>query len=82
MKGDQVDTEIEDDLPLVLQHGADLHVLHEAEKILEKAPRSQEQLEERRRLLRLAAWLAIKNPPINTHLKKPLKCCFFNFLWK
>jgi hypothetical protein len=60
MKGDQVDTEIEDDLPLVLQHGADLHVLHEAEKILEQAARSQEKLEEGRRLLRLAAGLAIK----------------------
>jgi hypothetical protein len=69
MKGDQVDTEIEDNLPLVLQHGADLHVLHEAEKILEQAARSQEELEEGRRLLRLAAGLAIKNPPKKNHLK-------------
>jgi hypothetical protein len=67
MKGDEVDTELEDDLPLVLQHSADLHVLHEAEKILEKAARPQEQLEEGRRLLRLAAGLAIKNPTQKTH---------------
>jgi hypothetical protein len=66
VKGNQVDTELEDDLPLVLQNGADLHVLHEAEKILEQAARPQEELEEGRRLLRLTAGLAIKNPP-----KKP-----------
>ncbi len=81
MKGDQVDTQLEDDLPLVLQHGADLHVLHEAEKILEQAARPQEQLEEGRRLLRLAAGLAIKTPPKETQ-KTPLKMVFlifFNF---
>jgi hypothetical protein len=60
MKGDEVDTELEDDLPLVLQHGADLHVLHETEKILEQAACPQEKLEQGRRLLRLAAGLAIK----------------------
>jgi hypothetical protein len=78
VKGDEVDTELEDDLSLVLQHGADLHVLHETEKILKQAARSQEQLEEGRRLLRLAAGLAIKTPP-KKNPKKPTKNGFFVF---